>query len=79
MFVAAQVIVLLAAGSVVTWAHGWAGVGHFFTGLTAAGLTGLLAVLAVALPACPQPPAETRWSLLQSLLAPPAGPGRLPA
>jgi hypothetical protein len=48
-FIAAQVTVLLAASLVVTWAHGWTGVGHFFTGLTAAGLTGLLAVLAVAL------------------------------
>jgi hypothetical protein len=49
VFIAAQVTVLLAVALVVTWAHGWAGVGHFFTGLTAAGLTGLLAVLAVAL------------------------------
>ncbi|MGH3251408.1 MAG: hypothetical protein ACRDOI_35085 [Trebonia sp.] len=49
VFIAAQVTVLLAGGLVMTWAHGWAGVGHFFTGLTAAGLTGLLAVLAVAL------------------------------
>ena len=48
-FIAAQVTVLLAAALVVTWAHGWPGVGSFFTGLTAAGLTGLLAVLAVAL------------------------------
>jgi hypothetical protein len=48
-FIAAQVTVLLAAALVVTWSHGWTGVGHFFTGLTAAGLTGLLAVLAVAL------------------------------
>jgi hypothetical protein len=48
-FIAAQVTVLLGAALVVTWSHGWAGVGHFFTGLTAAGLTGLLAVLAVAL------------------------------
>ena len=48
-FIAAQVTVLLAAALVVTWAHGWTGVGHFFTGLTAVGLTGLLAVLAVAL------------------------------
>ena len=47
-FIAAQVTVLLAATLLVTWAHGWTGVGHFFTGLTAAGLTGLLAVLAVA-------------------------------
>jgi hypothetical protein len=49
MFIAAQVTVLLAAALLVTWSHGWTGVGHFFTGLTAAGLTGLLAVLAVAL------------------------------
>jgi hypothetical protein len=48
-FVAAQVTVLAAALVLVTWAHGWTGVGHFFTGLTAAGLTGLLAALAVAL------------------------------
>jgi hypothetical protein len=48
-FIAAQVTVLLAAALAVTWAHGWAGVGHFFTGLTAAGLTGLLAALVVAL------------------------------
>jgi hypothetical protein len=48
-FIAAQVTVLLGAALVITWAHGWTGVGHFFTGLTIAGLTGLLAVLAVAL------------------------------
>jgi hypothetical protein len=48
-FIAAQVTVLLGAALVITGAHGWTGVGHFFTGLTVAGLTGLLAVLAVAL------------------------------
>jgi hypothetical protein len=48
-FVAAQVTVLLAAALLVTWARGWTGVGHFFTSLTAAGLTGLLAALALAL------------------------------
>jgi hypothetical protein len=48
-FIAAQVTVVLAATLLVTWAHGWTGVGHFFTGLTAAGLTGLLALLALAL------------------------------
>jgi len=48
-FIAAQVTVLLAAGLGVTWAHGWASVGHFFTSLTAAGLTGLFAALAVVL------------------------------
>jgi hypothetical protein len=48
-FVAAQITVLLAATVLVAWAHGWTSVHHFFTGLTPAGLTGLLAVLAVAL------------------------------
>lgn len=48
-FVAAQVTVLLAAALVVIWAGAWPSVDHFFTGLTAAGLTGLLAVLAVVL------------------------------
>jgi hypothetical protein len=48
-FVAAQVTVLLAAALIVIWAGAWPSVGHFFTGLTAAGLTGLLAVLAVVL------------------------------
>jgi hypothetical protein len=48
-FVAAQVTVLLVAALVVTGAHAWPGVGHFFTGLTAAGLTGVLAALAAVL------------------------------
>jgi hypothetical protein len=48
-FVAAQVTVLLAAALIITWAHAWPGVGRFFTSLTAAGLTGLLAMLAAAL------------------------------
>jgi hypothetical protein len=48
-FAAAQVTVLLAAALLITWAHGWAGTGHFFTALSAAGLTGLLAALAAAL------------------------------
>jgi hypothetical protein len=30
-------------------AHAWPSIGHFFTSLTAAGLTGLLAALALAL------------------------------
>jgi hypothetical protein len=49
VFIAAQITVLLGAAVVVTWARGWTSVGHFFTGLTAAGLTGVLAVLTVAL------------------------------
>jgi hypothetical protein len=48
-FIAAQVTVLLGASLLVSWAHGWSSVHHFFTALTAAGLTGLLAVLALAL------------------------------
>jgi hypothetical protein len=44
---AAQITVLLTAALVVTWSHGWSGVGRFFGGLTAAGLTGLLAAAAV--------------------------------
>jgi hypothetical protein len=51
-FIAAQITVVGAAALVVTWSHGWAGVGHFFTSLTATGLTGVLAVLAVGLLAC---------------------------
>jgi len=48
-FIAAQVTVVVAGVLVVAWADAWSGVGHFFTGLTAAGLTGLLAGLAVLL------------------------------
>lgn len=48
-FVAAQVTALLAAALVVIWAGAWPSLDHFFTSLTAAGLTGLLAVLAVVL------------------------------
>jgi hypothetical protein len=44
-FIAAQVLVVLA----VTWSHAWPGVGGFFTGLTALGLTGVIAVLAAVL------------------------------
>jgi hypothetical protein len=43
---------LLADGGLLDkrrWADAWSGVGHFFTGLTAAGLTGLLVALAVLL------------------------------
>jgi hypothetical protein len=53
-FIAAQVTALLAATLIVTWAHVWTGVGNFFTGLTPAGVTGLLAVLTVALLAAGQ-------------------------
>jgi hypothetical protein len=48
-FIAAQVTVVVAAVLVVSWADAWPGVGHFFTGLTVAGLTGILAALAALL------------------------------
>ena len=48
-FIAAQVTVVAAAVLIAVWADAWSGIGHFFTGLTAAGLTGVLAVLAVLL------------------------------
>lgn len=48
-FTAAQVTVLLFAVALITETHAWPGTGHFFTALSAAGLTGLLAALAAAL------------------------------
>jgi hypothetical protein len=48
-FIAAQVTLLLAGALAVTWTHVWKGVGHFFTVISAAGLTGLLAGLAAVL------------------------------
>jgi hypothetical protein len=49
LFLAAQILVLLLGALAVTWSHVWNGVGHFFTVLSAAGLTGVLAALAAAL------------------------------
>jgi len=48
-FIAAQVTVLVAAVLILVWTDAWSGLGHFFTGLTAAGLTGVLAALAALL------------------------------
>jgi hypothetical protein len=48
-FSAAQIVVLLAGALLVTWTDAWHSVGHFFTAVGAAGLTGVLAALAVAL------------------------------
>jgi hypothetical protein len=48
-FVAAQVLVALAGSLAVTWTHAWSSVGGFFTSLTALGLTGVVAALAVVL------------------------------
>jgi hypothetical protein len=46
IFAAAHIVVLLAAALIITWVHAWSHVAHALTKLTAAGLTGLLAVLA---------------------------------
>jgi hypothetical protein len=48
-FVVAQAAVLLVGASVASSSHAWGSIGHFFTVLGAAGLTGILAALAVAL------------------------------
>jgi hypothetical protein len=48
-FIATQVTVLLAGVLIATRAHAWPSVGRFFTDLTAAGLTGVLAALAAIL------------------------------
>jgi hypothetical protein len=48
-FIAAQVIVVVAAVLILVWADAWLRVGHFFTGLTAVGFTGVLAALALLL------------------------------
>jgi hypothetical protein len=48
-FSAAQVTVLVTAALLITWSHSWRGTGHFFTTLSAVGLTGILAALAAAL------------------------------
>jgi hypothetical protein len=48
-FVAVQVAALTAAIVLVSLAHGWPSVGHFFTTLTLIGLLGLLAALAAAM------------------------------
>jgi hypothetical protein len=48
-FIAAQITVLLAGALITTWADAWTSVARFFSGLTASGLTGLLAGLTAAL------------------------------
>jgi hypothetical protein len=49
IFGAAQLSVLTLAAVVATWVHGWAGLGHFFTTISAAGVTAVLAAVAAAL------------------------------
>jgi hypothetical protein len=48
-FVAAQIVVALLAVVAVSATHSWSGVGHFFTTVTALALTGVLAVIALAM------------------------------
>ena len=48
-FIAVQVLAVTAVLLIIGGAHGWSGAGRFFTALSAAGLTGLLAALAAAL------------------------------
>jgi hypothetical protein len=48
-FGAAQITVLLLGALATTWTHAWHELGGFFTTLSASGLTGLLAALAVVL------------------------------
>ncbi len=49
VFIAGQVSLVLAGAIVATTANAWHNVGHFFTALSAAGLTGLLAAVATVL------------------------------
>jgi hypothetical protein len=48
-FIAAQIVVGLLAVVAVSATHSWSGVGHFFTTVTALALTGVLAVIALAM------------------------------
>jgi hypothetical protein len=48
-FIAGQITVALAVTLVATWSHTWHTVGHFFTALSATGLTGVLAACTAAL------------------------------
>jgi hypothetical protein len=48
-FLAAQITVGVIGALAVTWTHAWHDIGHFFTALSATGLTGLLAALTVLL------------------------------
>lgn len=48
-FLAGQITLLVGAALLITWTHDWAGVGQFFTALSAIGLTGLLAAATAAI------------------------------
>ncbi|WP_329130986.1 hypothetical protein OG552_08860 [Streptomyces sp. NBC_01476] len=49
VFGAAQLGVLALAAVIATWVHGWTHIGHFFTALTATGVTGVLAAAVAVL------------------------------
>jgi hypothetical protein len=49
VFITAQIAVLLAVGLIADRIGGWPGIGQFFTALTGAGLTGVLAIVAAGL------------------------------
>ena len=49
IFIALQITAAVLAALVITWTHAWNGFGHFFTQLSAMGLTGVLAGLAALL------------------------------
>jgi hypothetical protein len=46
---AAQIALLALGAALTTWTSAWSSLGHFFTTLSAAGLTGLLLALGVSL------------------------------
>ena len=48
-FIAVQVVVIGAGALAATWSHGWHSIDHFFTTISAAGLTGVLAGITAAL------------------------------
>jgi hypothetical protein len=48
-FAAGQVTLLVIGALAATWTHAWHDIGHFFTAISAAGLTGVLAALTVLL------------------------------
>jgi hypothetical protein len=48
-FAAVQVTVLVVGAVLATWSHAWHDIGHFFSVLSATGLTGLLAALTLLL------------------------------
>jgi hypothetical protein len=48
-FIAGQITVLLVGALAATWSHAWHDIGHFFIALSATGLTGILAALAIVL------------------------------